>query len=80
MKTITINVSDPVYKEFTHFAKQRGRPTSELIRSAMEEYFQRHMVRQTSLRNRRPTSAGGPVQPLTSEDDLLGEMLHDPRD
>jgi predicted CopG family antitoxin len=38
MKTITIHVSEPVYAEFQAASKSAGRPTSELIREAMELY------------------------------------------
>jgi len=38
MKTITINVSEPVYAEFRRALRVMGRPTSELIREAMEAY------------------------------------------
>lgn len=80
MKTITINVSEPVYAEFREFARKTDRKTSELIREAMEQYRQRHMLRRTSLRDRRPASVGGSIAPVTSDDDLLGEMLDDARD
>lgn len=80
MKTITVNVSEPVYEDFQRFAQKMDRKASELIREAMEAYRQQHMLRRTSLRDRRPASVGGPIQPITSEDDLLGEMLHDLRD
>lgn len=80
MKTITVNVSEPVYEDFQRFAKKVDRKTSELIREAMELYRQQHMQRHTTLRDRRPASVGGPIQPLTCEDDLLGEMLDDARD
>ena len=75
MKTITVNVSEPVYDEFRAYAAKVDRKTSELIREAMEEYRRQHMNRQTSLRDRRPTSVGGPIEPITGEDDILGEML-----
>ncbi len=80
MKTITINVSDPVYRDLASYAKGKGRPTSEVIRTAMEEYHARVVARRTSLRERRAASVGGPVKPLLAEDDLLDEMLHDSRD
>lgn len=80
MKTITVNVSEPVYDDFRRFAKKVDRKASELIREAMEIYRQQHMQRRTSLLDRRPASVGGPIQPLTGEDDLLGEMLNDARD
>ena len=75
MKTITVNVSEPVYEEFRAYAAKVDRKTSELIREAMEEYRQQHMSRRTSLRDRRPTSVGGSIEPITREDDILGEML-----
>ncbi|MFZ4484104.1 MAG: hypothetical protein ACOYOL_09020 [Chthoniobacterales bacterium] len=80
MKTITINVSGPVYDEFRAFAGKTDRKASELIREAMELYRQTHLHRRTSLWDRRPTTVGGPIRPMTGEDDLLGEMLDDARD
>ena len=80
MKTITVNVSDPIYRDFTVYAKQVGNSASELIRRAMEDYHQRFILRKTTLRNRRPASVGGPLQPIGREEDLLGEMLDDRRD
>ena len=80
MKTITINVSEPVYEDFREYARKVDRKTSELIREAMELYRREHMRRRTSLRNRRPASVGGSIQPITGESDLLEEMLDDARD
>ena len=80
MKTITINVSEPVYEEFRAYARKVDRKASELIREAMELYRQQHMQRRTSLRTRHPSaSVGGPIQPITGEDDILGGMLDDAR-
>jgi len=79
-KTITVNVSEPVYQDFRRFAQRTDRKASELIREAMEMYRQIHMQRRTTLRDRRPASVGGPISALTVEDDLLGEMLDDTRD
>jgi hypothetical protein len=80
MKTITINVSEPVYEDFREYARKTDRKASELIREAMECFRQQHMQRRTSLRDRRPVSVGGPIRAMTSEDDLLGGMLDDARD
>jgi hypothetical protein len=80
MKAITINVSEPVYEDFRQYARKVDRKASELIREAMELYRQQHMQRRTSLRDRQPASVGGPIEPLTGEDDLLGGMLDDARD
>jgi Arc/MetJ-type ribon-helix-helix transcriptional regulator len=79
MKTITVNVSEPVYEDFREYARRMDRKASELIREAMEMYREQHMRRRTSLRNRHPASVGGPIQAITGEDDILGEMLDDPR-
>jgi negative regulator of replication initiation len=80
MKTITVNVSDPIYRDFSLYAKQIGNSASELIRRAMEDYHQRFILRKTTLRTRRPASVGYPLEPIRREDDLLGEMLDDRRD
>jgi hypothetical protein len=75
MKTITINVSEPVYAEFRRAAKALGRPTSELIREAMEAYRRDHLLPRRDLRGFRPRSLGAVLQPLSGQDDLLHEML-----
>ncbi|NQX00768.1 hypothetical protein HQ447_08910 [bacterium] len=80
MKTITVNVSEPVYQDFRAFAMRTDRKASELIREAMELYREIHMQRRTSLLDRRPASVGGPIQPITGEDDILGGLLNDSRD
>jgi Arc/MetJ-type ribon-helix-helix transcriptional regulator len=80
MKTITVNVSEPVYQDFRSYAQKTDRKASELIREAMEMYRQTHMQRRTTLRDRRPASVAGPIQAITSENDILGEMLDDSRD
>ena len=75
MKTITINVSEPVYAEYRRAARAMGRPTSELIREAMEAYRRSHLVPKADLRQFQPVSLGGVLRPLSAEDDLLDEML-----
>jgi hypothetical protein len=80
MKTITIHVSEPVYEEFREHARKVDRNESELILEAMDLYREIHIQRRTSLRNRKPASVGGPMSPITEEDDILGEMLDDSRD
>jgi len=80
MKTITINVDEPIYRAYAEHAKRSGQPTSAVIRAAMEEYYTRNLERRSSLRARRPTRVGGTIRPISSDDDLLGEMLDDARD
>lgn len=75
MKTITINVSEPVYEEFRRASKALGRPTSELIREAMESYRRQHLRPRGDLRSFRPRSLGRVLRPLSRGDDLLEEMI-----
>ena len=75
MKTITINVSEPVYRDFQRFAKARDRTASELIRDAMEEFRARRILRTTTLVDLNPVSVGRVLAPLHIGDDLLEEML-----
>jgi predicted CopG family antitoxin len=74
MKTITINVSEPVYAEFREASKAMGRPTSELIREAMEYYRKERLRPRRSLSDFRPRSAGKVLKYLDGRDDLLEEM------
>ena len=75
MKTITVNVSEPVYRDFQAQAKAQDRTAAELIRQAMEEYRRSHMKPGASLRDLQPLSVGEVLRPMTPDDDLLGEML-----
>jgi hypothetical protein len=75
MKTITVNVSEPVYEEFRRASKSQGRPTSELIREAMETYRREHLRPRKDLKGFRPRSVGKVLKPLSRQDDLLSEML-----
>ena len=77
MKTITVNVSEPVYRDFQEYARQHDRTASEIIREAMEDFRSRKIHRQTSLRELRPTSVGRVLQPFTGADDVLDEMTGD---
>jgi predicted transcriptional regulator len=78
MKTITINVSAPTYREFQEYARRHDRKTSELIREAMELYrVEKIEGRQTgSLAELEALSLGRILKPLDGEDDLLGEMTN----
>lgn len=76
MKTITVNVSEPVYREFQAYARSRDRTASELIREAMEAYLQQQMRGGTSLRDVPPLDVGKTKKALSRNDDLLGEMTN----
>ena len=75
MKTITINVSEPVYRSFREYAKAHDRTASELIREAMELYQSVKLKNKTSLQRRSPVSVGKVIHPFTGEEDLLQEMI-----
>ena len=75
MKTITVNVSEPVYQDFVEYARRRDRTASELIREAMEAYRNSHIRPRPSLKDLRPLSLGKVRKPVGREDDVLGEML-----
>ena len=77
MKTITINISEPVYRDFQRHAKLQAKPTAELIRQALEEFRQQHIHPQTTLRDLQPSSVGRVLEPLSTTDDALENMLHD---
>jgi hypothetical protein len=80
MKTISVNVSEPVYEDFMEHARRTDRKAAELIREAME-LFRRERIRpRTSLHDLKPLNLGKVLKPLTRDDDLLGEMLDDSRD
>ena len=76
MKTITINVSEPVYEDFRRASKRLDRPTSELIREAMEQYRRGCLLPRGDLRGFQPRSLGRVLKPLEGQDDLLSEMLN----
>jgi hypothetical protein len=79
MKTISVNVSEPVYEEFMSHARRTDRTAAELIREAME-IFRHHRIRpRTSLAALKPLNLGKTLRPLSNRHDLLGEMLNDSR-
>ena len=75
MKTISVNVSEPVYEAFMHHAQRTDRTAAELIREAMELFRRERIQPQTSLAQLKPLDLGRPLKPLTGRVDLLGEML-----
>ena len=73
MKTITLHVSEPIYREFQEFAKRTDRKTAELIREAMELYCADRIRRrgEHSLLDHEPISLGKPLRPAKTRADLL---------
>ncbi len=79
MKTITINVSEPVYRSFRQYARQHDRSTSELIREAMQVYTERLIQPRHTVRGLAPLALGKVLRPLCPNDDIMEEMTHDSR-
>lgn len=79
MKTITINVSEPVYEEFREYSRRSDRPISEIIRQAMEDFRDSRIRRSGSIRDIPVLPIGTMIRDIDSTDDSLGEMLHDLR-
>ncbi|MDP0499249.1 MAG: hypothetical protein Q7P63_04030 [Verrucomicrobiota bacterium JB022] len=80
MKTMTLQMPDPVYEDIMVLSRDTGRSPGELVSEAMAAYRARMVQKPASLKNRRPTSVGGPIAPAYQDRDLLDEMRHDPRD
>ncbi len=79
MKTISVNISEPVYEDFIDHARRTDRTAAELIREAMELFRNQRIRPRTSLVGLKPLDLGKTLRPLTNRDDLLGEMLNDSR-
>jgi hypothetical protein len=75
MKTITVNVSEPVYADFQRYAEQQDRATAELIREAMENYSQSKIRPVRSLRESRPISVQAIIKPWTGRGELLEDVM-----
>jgi metal-responsive CopG/Arc/MetJ family transcriptional regulator len=79
MKTITINVSEPVYREFRERAQKLDRTASELIREAMEYYLRDRLRESRSVLTFAALDLGKMKKPFRRSDDLLAEMTRDVR-
>jgi hypothetical protein len=75
MKTISVNVSEPVYEDFMQHAQRTDRTAAELIREAMELFRNQRIRPRTSLAELKPLNLGKTLKSLSNRDDLLGEML-----
>jgi len=78
MKTITLNVSEPVYADFQRYAQEQDRPTSELVREAMEDYRRAKIRPERSLREQQSVSLGEVKSPWSGRADLLEDLLDRP--
>ena len=75
MKSISVNISEPVYRDFMEHARRSDRTAAELIREAMQLYRDERIHASRSLLDLPPLDLGQSLRPLTTDADLLGEML-----
>ena len=75
MKTISVHISTPVYRDFVEYARKTDRTAAELIREAMELFRNDRIRPRTSVAKLKPLDLGKTLRPLSSRDDILGEML-----
>ena len=75
MKTISVNISEPVYKDFVEYARRTDRTAAELIREAMELFRNERIRPRTTVASLKPLDLGKTLRPLSNRDDILGEML-----
>lgn len=65
MKTITLDIADPVYEEFESYARRVNRKASDVISEAMEYYRQRMIHPQKS--GTAPVELSIPLFPTRSD-------------
>jgi len=75
MKTISVNISEPVYDDFVEHARRTDRTAAELIREAMELFRNQRIRPRTSVASIKPLDLGKVLRPVKNREDLLGEML-----
>ena len=84
MKTITVEVDEPVYEAYVLEAQKKARETTEFIREVLEDYSRTQLGTRPNpsiFRDGFPMfNAGGPVRSITSEDQILDEMIDASRD
>ncbi len=79
MKTVTIDISDPIYEQFEQQARQSNRRPAELMSEALGRYLER---------GDRPTSGhsvldiksfplGPPTKPWTTRAEMLEGFMDD---
>lgn len=80
MKTLTLDLPDAVYSKLQETARAKARSVTEYAVEALTLSKPIQSPAQVSLRDRpAPFNAGGRVEALTADDDLLEEMRDDSR-
>jgi predicted transcriptional regulator len=80
MKTITLDLPDAVYRDLQEIARAKTSSITDYLVEALASWKPVQHGAKMSLRDRRaPFNAGGRVEALTADDDLLEEMRDDSR-
>jgi hypothetical protein len=76
MKAVTIHLEESVYSEFQMLAQKSKRSASELIREAMDLYWQKVKKTTHSLIDSPPAaSVGGVLQPWSGRSEMLDNFF-----
>ena len=79
MKTISVNVPDAVYQDLLDCARQTGKSAEDLVSAAVEAmdmHWKQVPQRRRSVLSLKPLDLGKMLRPLSTEDDVFGEMLN----
>lgn len=79
MKTVTIDIADPIYELFAEQARQSNRQPSELISEALGRYLE-HGERTNSshsVLDIKSFPLGPPVRPWTTRAEMLEGFMDD---
>ncbi len=80
MKTITLDLPDAVYSDLQEIARAKTSSVTDYLVETLAMWKPVRSDAKISLRDRRtPFNAGGRVEALTADDDLLEEMSDDSR-
>lgn len=80
MKTLTLDLPDAVYSKLQEIAHAKARSVTDYLVEVLALSKPIQPPAQSSLRDRpAPFNAGGRVEALTADDDLLEEMRDDSR-
>jgi len=75
MKAVTLQLEEPVYREYQKMAHQSKRSASDLIQEAMESYRSTFAKKQASLADASPAiSVQRVLRPWVGREDLLEDF------
>ncbi len=80
MKTITINLEEPVVDAITEYAQRTGRSTDDVVAEAVEHFRLTRWRPRHSLRDFKPLNLQLKHPDAWKVDDILDEMINHDRD